>query len=179
MEYNSIADIYSANQTIRKRFQHTVDGITPDEANAELEGEKWTVAALIEHVSIVEFNMSRICAKLLAAAKETGKPGDGSFSISSEFAEKSAEIAEIKFEAPEMVHPQGGVATGESIEKLGGSTVELEAMRSDFESLNVSEHKFPHPFFGGLTAAEWLLLAGRHEARHLAQIERLLAKIRQ
>ncbi|MEO6656282.1 MAG: DinB family protein [Pyrinomonadaceae bacterium] len=179
MEYNSIADIYAANRSIRKRFQRTVDGITSDEANAELEGEKWTVAALVEHVSIVEFNMSRICGKLLAAAKETGKSGDGSFSISPEFAAKSATIVDQKVEAPEFVHPKGGVAISESVEKLDGSTVELEAMRSDFESLDVTDHKFPHPFFGGLTAAEWLLIAGRHEARHLAQIERLLATIRQ
>ena len=179
MEYNSIADIYSANQSIRKRFQDTVDGITPDEANAELDGEKWTVAALIEHVAIVEFNMSRICSKLLAAAKEDGKAGDGSFSISPEFAEKSAAIVGQKVEAPEFVRPTGGVETAESIEKLRGSTTELDAMRSDFESLDVRDHKFPHPFFGGLTAAEWLMLTGRHEARHLAQIERLLGRIRQ
>ena len=39
-------------------------------------------------------------------------------------------------------------------------------------------HKFPHPFFGELSATEWLVLLGGHEARHTAQIERILSGIR-
>lgn len=179
MQYNSIADIYSANQQIRKHFEQAAHSITPDEANAELEGEKWTVAALFEHVATVEFNITKLCAKLLAAARQAGKPSDGSFAVSPGFAAKWAEIRDVKLEAPELVHPAGGVPIPESLAKLSASTPELEAMRPDFETFDVANHKFPHPYFGDLTAAEWLLLIGGHEGRHLAQIERLLAKIRQ
>lgn len=179
MEYNSIADIYSANQLIRKRFQHLVDGITPDEANAELEGEKWTVAALVEHVAIVEFNMMKICSRLLSAAKDAGKISDGKFALSATFGEKSAEIATIKVDAPERVHPQGGIPIADSLEKMSTTTIELSRQRGDFESHHSADQKFPHPFFGDLTAGEWLVLVGGHESRHIAQIERLLARIRQ
>ena len=179
MDYNSIGDIYSANQLIRKRFQRIVDGITPDEANAALEGEKWTVAALVEHVAIVEFNMMKICSKLLSEAKEAGTVSDGKFALSATFGEKSAEIATIKVNAPERVHPQGGIAISDSLEKMSTTTVELSNLRDDFESHHSPDLRFPHPFFGELTAGEWLVLVGGHESRHIAQITRLLAKIRQ
>ena len=179
MEYNSIADIYSANQLIRKRFQHIVDGITPDEANAEIDGEKWTIAALVEHVALVEFNMMKICTRLLAAAKEAGTVSDGKFSLSANFGEKSVEVAKVKVDAPERVHPQGGIPISDSIEKMSVTTVELSNLRNDFDGHHSTEHKFPHPFFGDMTAGEWLVLVGGHENRHIAQIESLLAKVRQ
>jgi len=178
MQYNSIAEIYSANQKIDQSFQSSLGTITDAEAHAEIEGEKWTIAALVEHVALVEFNMAKICAKLAAAAKESGKASDGSFAVSSNFAEKSMAIANVKLEAPEVVHPIGGVSIAESIEKLKASSADLEALRSDIESFDLSESHFPHPFIGNMTAAEWLLLAGGHKMRHIRQIENLLAKAR-
>jgi hypothetical protein len=38
-------------------------------------------------------------------------------------------------------------------------------------------HKFPHPYFGPLSAVEWLVLLGGHEARHLQQIKNIAGKI--
>ncbi len=178
MQYNSIADIYSANQKIDESFQSRLGTITDVEAHAEIEGEKWTIAALVEHVAIVEFNMAKICAKLTAAAKESGRASDGSFAVSTNFAEKSVAIADVKLEAPAIVHPIGGVPIAESIEKLKASSADLEAMRGDIERFDVSESHFPHPFIGNMTAAEWLLLAGGHKMRHIRQIENLLAKVR-
>ena len=179
MEYNSIADIYSANNKIADGMAHTVATITAAEADAEIEGEKWTVAALVEHVAIVESNMAKLCSKLLAGAKQSGKMSDGSFALSPELAAKFVAGAEAKIEAPEFVRPQGGVAIAESIEKLNKSATALDALRPDFETVDVSDTKFPHPFFGDLTAAEWLLLSGGHKMRHIKQIERLLLKVRQ
>ncbi len=178
MKYESIADIYSANQKIDDGFQSLLATISDADAHAEIPGEKWTIAALVEHVAIVEFNMAKICAKLAAAAKESGKASDGTFAVSSNFAEKSVEIADVKLDAPEMVHPIGGVPIAESIEKLKASNADLEALRPVIESFDVSGSHFPHPFIGNMTAAEWLLLAGGHKMRHIRQIQNLLAKVR-
>ena len=179
MRYETIADIYSANQKIRERFVEAVGGISPDEATALPEGEKWDLRHLIEHVSTVGSGISLICAKLLAAAKIDNKPSNGSFSVSAHFGEKSAEIADIKVEAPERVHPTGEVNIDEALLRLTAATAAFDALRPDMESLDFSAHTIPHPFLGELTAGEWFVIAGRHEHRHTAQIERLLAKIRQ
>ncbi len=178
MRYESIADIYSANQKIDASFFSSLDSISDAEAHAEIEGEKWTIAALVEHVAIVELNMAKICAKLAAAAKEAGTTSDGSFAVSPNFVEKSMEIADVKLEAPESVLPIGGVAIAESVEKLKTSSADLDSLRSDIEGFDQSQSQFAHPFIGNMTAAEWLLIAGRHKMRHIKQIENLLAKVR-
>lgn len=179
MRYESITDIYSANQKIRNKFVATVSEISPDEATVLPDGEKWNLQQLIEHVSIVGSNISRLCAKLLEGAKQNNVPSDGSFALSQNFGEKAAVVAVTKVEAPERVHPTGEVSIDESLATLKAATEAFDALRPHFESYDLSAHTFPHPFFGPLTAGEWLVMAGLHEHRHTSQIESLLAKVRQ
>lgn len=178
MNYTTIAEIYDANRNIREAFIEFAESISDTEANAPIDGESWTLAALIEHVSIVESGISRISAKLIAAAKEAGKTSDGSFQMSDALAAKFRELAGAKFEAPERVKPTGGIAINESLANLAASTASFKAMQSDLESYDLSAFKFPHPYFGDMTPAEWLLVLGGHEARHLKQGQLMLTKLR-
>lgn len=178
MRYESIADIYSANQKIREQFAATVSGISPEDAAILPVGEKWNIQQIVEHVSIVGSGVAKICSKLLAGAKEDGIESDGSFTLSANFGERAAAIAVTKVEAPERVHPTGEVSIEESLAALTAATEAYDSLRPDMERYDLSAHTFPHPFFGPLTAAEWLVMAGLHEKRHASQIESLLAKVR-
>lgn len=179
MNYETIADIYSANQKIRDRFQSVVKGISDAEATVLPEGEPWSIQQIVEHVLMVEFGTSRICAKLLDGAKAAGKTSDGSFTLSANFGERAAEIALLKVEAPERVQPTGNVTIAESLERLVSSGETIDSMRIELARFDLSGHKFPHPFFGDLTAGEWLVMVGLHEERHTRQIEKIIEKIRQ
>jgi len=179
MRYESIADIYSANEKFRERFTATVSALDPEEATALPDGEKWSIQQIVEHVSMVDFGISRICEKLLDGAKSEGKTSDGSFALSEKFGQRAAEIAVLKVEAPDRVQPTGDVAIAEALERMNASHEALGNLLQDFEQYDLSEPKFPHPFFGDLTAGEWLVMAGLHQQRHTNQIERLLEQIRQ
>lgn len=178
MEYNTIADIYSANKKLGDRFRAFANSISEAEAHAELDGEPWTLAALVEHVAIVEAGIAKMCSRMIENAKQNGVSSDGSFRMSDSFLSAIAEHEGAKFEAPDRVRPTGGVPIAESLTRLDGSTAELEAFRSDLESLDVSAFTFPHPYYGPMNAAEWVMLSGGHAARHLAQAQRLLEKVR-
>ena len=178
MRYTTIAEIYDANRNVREAFAEFAEGISESEANAAIDGESWTLAALVEHVSIVESGISRIAAKLVAAAKEAGETSDGSFQMSEAFAAKMQDLAGAKFEAPERVKPTGGIAITESLGNLEASTAKFAELRNDLESYDLSAFKFPHPYFGDLTPAEWLLVLGGHEARHMKQGQLMLEKLR-
>ena len=179
MKYESIADIYSANQMFRERLVSTLDGISADEESVRPEGEKWSIRQVVEHVSMVEVGVSRICSTLLDRAKTDGKGSDGSFSLSESFGASAAKIATAKVEAPERVQPTGEVSISDALARIKAATTAITAMRSELEAFDLSGHTFPHPFFGELTAAEWLVVAGLHERRHTQQIDGLLAKVRQ
>ena len=178
MTYETIADIYSANEKIRENLNATLAGVLDHEAATLPDGEKWSIGQVVEHLSLVETGISMICSRMLDAAKTDGKTSDGSFTLSDKFRENLSQLATARVEAPERVQPTGDVPIQHSLAKLTVATTALKSLRTDLESTDVTGHTFPHPYFGPLTAAEWLVIAGLHERRHTSQIEGLLAKLR-
>lgn len=177
MKYETISDIYEANDKIRAKLKATVEDLPDDKANALPEDEKWTVKEFVEHIAIVDEGILRISAKLLNAAKENGKSADGAAKISEDFVKKAEASRDLKLEAPDRVRPTGAKSIAESLAKMDETRQKMEEIKPLFESVECSDFKFPHPAFGDLTAHDWLALAGGHVARHLKHIERVLAKI--
>jgi DinB superfamily len=177
MSDQTIADIYAANDRVREKFKRTLAGLTENELSALPDGEKWTVSQIVEHVSMVENGIMRICAKLLQKAKAEGQLSDGTVKFSEAFGTRSAEIATMKLEAPEFVHPTGERTVADSLASMDETLRSLAELRPLFEEFDADAHKFPHPFFGDLSAVEWLALCGGHEARHLKQINSLAEKM--
>jgi len=179
MKYESIADVFSANKKFREDLSAVLGQISPDEAAKTPDGEKWSIQQVAEHVSMVDFGLTRICSKLLAAAKLADKSSDGTLGLTPEFGTRVAGIAGMRLEAPERVQPTGNVTIAETLERMAGNEKLFDAMRDDFERFDHSGETFPHPFLGDLTAGEWLVMAGLHQKRHAKQIEDLAAKVRQ
>lgn len=177
MNYQNISEIYDANDKIRTKLKETVSSLTEEQANFLPEGEKWTVANLVEHISMVENGIARISAKLLGEAQVAGGKTKGEAKISESFLEKAAWGRTQKFEAPERVHPSGRLTIAESLAKLDENRLQLEELRPLFESVECSDFKFPHPAFGDMSAHEWLALIGGHELRHMQQIKKILSQI--
>ncbi|MBS1797874.1 MAG: DinB family protein [Acidobacteria bacterium] len=178
MKYNTIGDIYEANDRIREKLRATVGNLTDAQADALPEGEKWTVREFVEHIAIVDEGIMRISAKLLNAAREGGKSSDGAARLSDEFLQKAAAGRTAKFEAPDRVRPTGTKSIAESLARMDETRRQLEELRPLFESVDGTEAKFPHPAFGDLSAQEWLALLGGHEMRHIKQIEAVLEKLK-
>ncbi len=177
MKYETIEEIYEGNKKIRTRLKELVATLTETQMSTLPEGEKWTVAQIIEHISMVDDSAMRICSKLLKKAEDAGRTSDGKAFISDEFLQKSSEIVTAKLNAPDIVQPNSGRAVNESLAKMDENTEQFEQLRKVFESVDGTELRFPHPFFGDMSAHEWLALKGGHEMRHIKQIEKVLAKI--
>ncbi|HEX8288269.1 MAG TPA: DinB family protein [Pyrinomonadaceae bacterium] len=178
MNYQNIGEIYEANDAIREKLKMMIEGLTDEQAAAVPEGEKWSLAQMVEHIAIVEGGMARICAKLLAKAQAESENFDGTVKITETFLTKAAESINQKLEAPEMVRPTGTKTIAESLAKMEENRESLKKLRPLFETVDGTRHKFPHPFFGDLSAQEWLALIGGHESRHIKQIKNMLAKIK-
>ena len=177
MEYKTIDDVYAANNSIREQLKQNIRSLSDQQMTALPDGEKWTIAQLVEHIAMVSEGMSRICAKLLSKAEADGRTSDGNLSMSSAFKDQAGQAATTKMEAPQMVQPTGAVSIDESFAKLDSSQAAFETLREKFQKFDGSEPKFPHPYFGDLSAQEWLVLSGGHEARHLRQIQKLAERI--
>jgi len=176
MNNQTIGDIYANNDKIRETTKQLVASLTDEQTSNLPEGEKWTIAGIVEHIAIVQDGMAKISAKLLTQAQAAGKSSDGAAHLSENFATKATEAQQLKFEAPDRVRPTGNQSVEESLRKMDEARNELEKLRPLFESVECSDYKFPHPFMGDLTAHEWLALVGGHEARHLRQIKQRVEK---
>ncbi|MGE3468071.1 MAG: DinB family protein [Pyrinomonadaceae bacterium] len=179
MKYESIADVFAANNAFRDRLKATLAQVSAEEAAVRPEGEKWSIQQIVEHVSMVDTGISMICGRLLETVKESAGRSDGSFAMTEKFGDGTAKIADMKLEAPDRVQPTGNVPIDRSLESMAAARAALDAMQGEFEGYELAGPTFPHPFLGDLNAGEWLVLSGLHQNRHNRQIETLLTKIRQ
>ncbi len=178
MNYQTIAEIYEGNAKIREKLKTTIADLSDEQLNFRADENVWTIGEIVEHLSIVENGMATISSRLLQKSTEENLSNDGKAHISHEFLAKANSIADRrtrKAQAPERVMPTGKLSITESLAKMDENAEILKQIRTGLETVNTQKHKFPHPFFGDLSATEWLALIGGHEFRHIDQIEEILS----
>ena len=172
MIYNSVDDVFTANEEVRRRLVARVEAAGDGQARAPEGG--WSVAEIVEHLSIAEPGITRAIEALLTPASD-GEEGQAAPQRFAPFSlDEQAEQARGKIEAPEFLRPTG-LPLSDGLVHLKESRAALAALRPRFDTANYSR-RFPHPAFGPLNAAQWLAFIGMHEERHLRQIERILGE---
>jgi uncharacterized damage-inducible protein DinB len=168
MTYDSIADVFAANEEVRRRLVARVEGLSEEQREARGADGGWSAADIIEHLSLTERRITRALEGMLP--REAGGGGKASnftpFSLDTYIERANAQ----KFEAPEYIRPRG-VPFDESLAHLEESRAALEGLRPRFDEADLTA-QFPHPAFGPLNLAQWLAFVGVHEERHLRQLER-------
>lgn len=176
MKELSVSEAFASNDKVRERFESFVGSLSSEQlAMRDVSQDKWSVAEIVEHVSMVEAGIAGLCRKLLQRAKDGAQTSDGRIRLSDGFLEGGEKSKTEKWQAPDRVRPTGTKTIEESFALMADTRTKLEELRPFFEQYSSSDATFPHPFLGDLTAAEWLLLIGGHEARHMRQIKRILA----
>jgi hypothetical protein len=177
MNFESIDHIFAENDRVHEELKRVVANISDETAGTLAGEEKWTIAQVVEHIAMVDEGVSKICSKLLSKTRETGALASGSVNISDRFKRGSAEVDHIKVEAPELVRPTGNIPLSDSLIRMDENRRRLREIQPLFETYDGDTEKFPHPFLGEMSAVEWLIMKGGHEARHTRQIENILEKL--
>ena len=73
--------------------------------------------------------------------------------------------------APERVLPQPGINKMDLIAALRQSRQAILDAVAPIGDYDLSEVKWPHPALGEINFYQWILFIGKHEQRHLGQIE--------
>jgi len=191
--YQSIADIYAANDTVRRQLAERLENLSEAQQTFHPSEGAWSIAEIVDHLSIIERNMVQLIGRLLkksegaVAAINAGEGGDGGNSdvqtaaaVAPPFQPFSLDtfveqIRDVKLTAPERVRPGGDVSLADALASLRRTRADIEAMRPRLEAADLYAATYPHPAFGELNTAQWLAFIGEHEARHLRQIENLMA----
>ena len=173
MTYNSVAEIFEDIDSTRARLLRSVEGLSAEQHGFRPTPDRWSVAEMVEHLSMVERSVARLVGSLLRKAEESGgarEPGAPFAPVSiAEFVEQTSTR---KLDAPESARPTGA-PLADSLASLRDSRAALHALRPRVERAGGAEVRFPHPAWGPINLYQWLLFVGAHEARHLAQINAL------
>jgi hypothetical protein len=186
--YHSIADIYAANDTVRRKLAARLENLTEAQQSFRPGEGAWSITEIVDHLSITEQNMVQLIGMLLAKSESATaalNAGDGAagaqtgasappfrpFSLDN-FIEQ---VRDVKLTAPAQVRPGGTATLAEALANLGRTRAAIEAMRPRLEAADHGAATYPHPAFGEFNIAQWLAFIGLHESRHLRQIENLMA----
>lgn len=135
--------------------------------------ESWSIGEVLNHLNIVEKGMPRLYAMLLAKAAEAGLSPATNGSWAKSLDTFKLDVVTQKMPAPERVLPQFGIEKNELLDSLRQSRQALVEAVSQAGDFDFSGVKFPHPFLGEINFYQWILFIGKHEARHLSQIEKI------
>jgi len=174
MIYHTIADIMATNEQAQARFIAAVSNLTEAQANFRPDENQWTIAEIVEHVSIVNDGFLRLTHKLLKEAELAARPPKADLNLGHTSLDENGR-QRGPFPAPERVRPNGGVSVEDSLIKLRAALAGFGEIQSRLEAVDLSEQMFPHPALGPFNAYQWMVLLGEHEDRHRGQIERLKA----
>src|ERR1044071_764762 len=72
MDFRSVPEIYEHIDRTRARLFDAVEGLSEEQQTFSPAPDRWSVAALVEHLSIVEGGVVRLLEKLLGQAEESG-----------------------------------------------------------------------------------------------------------
>ncbi|MBA3714249.1 MAG: DinB family protein [Pyrinomonadaceae bacterium] len=175
MIYESIDEIFASIDESRSRLLACAENLRGDEASARAGDDGWTVSEILEHVSIIEGQLTKLIGMMLSKAETAGKPAPAGLRIKPVSIEHFVERSHHeKYQAPDNTRPRGGVSVADSITIMRRTREALRALRPRLEATDLTGVRYPHPAFGPLNLYEWLILIGVHEQRHLGQIETVL-----
>jgi hypothetical protein len=142
-----------------------VKGLTPEQWTFKPAPDRWSVAEIVEHITVVETYVNGLIEKLPQAPAPAAdfKASEVDALILRKMADRST-----KYQAPEAIQPTARWTPTEALDHF------LAARRQNADSLqsnpDLRRHVIPHPAFGPLDGYEWILATAAHSARHTQQI---------
>lgn len=170
MRYDSLDQIYEEKERVLASLAGTVLALSAAQQNFRPSAGRWTIAEIVEHLSIVETRLLKLVTALIRKA-EAGRPLPSSHDEFRIIIPDGAEDAKHqKIRARPEYEPSGKLPVAESLRMMQAIHLDLNELRPRLEEVVRSTVTFQHWVFGPLTLGQWFTFIGVHEQRHLAQI---------
>lgn len=161
----------------RAVLRETVDAVPPSLRERRPAPERWSVAEIVEHLSLVEDRLAqRIAAIPIADGTEptpTYRPGA---TVGSLDAARALDRGRTVV-AAEAVHPRAGCSFDVAWSALEESRQRLRDAVLAREGVPPGDSRFTHPALGTLDIHQWVVFIGYHEERHAAQVREVAAAL--
>lgn len=129
----------------------------------------WTIAEILEHLLLAFTGNTKAFEKALASGEVRGR--------TPRFTQRLGRLLVVdlgyfpKAKAPEMTMPSGKVPPAQIVESVRSALVTLDATLDRVaDRFGAGTLVANHPYFGGMTAAQWRKFHWRHAVHHSRQI---------
>ena len=163
----------------REALRHAVDAVPPALRTQRPDPERWSVAEVLDHLSIVEQRVTQRLAAALEAARAGHPPSDATatLSLSDEgFAERLVD-REQRFKTSQASEPRPGREAEAAWAALEATRRALVDVVEASAGMTMPGAVAPHPAFGPLTFRQWVIFVGGHDARHAKQVKEIGAAL--
>jgi len=137
--------------------------------------DRWSIAEVVEHLSIVEQRVATLLTRQVAAARASGVGPDADSSPVIPTFAKAKQLLDRtnRIDAPKLVAPSGTVSSVAGMEALDRSRSALVAALHGANGVSLEHLVQAHPVLGTLNMYHWVVSLGLHDARHAAQIREI------
>jgi hypothetical protein len=157
----------------RSQLLAMVSGSTQSELDSRPLPDQWSIGEILHHLSIIENQVTHVAAKQIGRAEKSGlAPDPSDESILQSLDQFAIETAPQKIASPQFAVPTKSIKKEDLLEELKKSRIALMEQLRKAHSYDLSRLQFPHPVLGRLDMYQWILYVGKHEQRHIHQMER-------
>jgi hypothetical protein len=156
-----------------------VDSVPAPDRQHQPATDRWSVAQVIEHLSIVEARIAGMFAKAADVARASGKKADTEAELASGLLDLEPLIDRTERRlAGEASRPQGLLDAATAWSRLEEERARFRAVVIAADDLALDDAVTSHPRLGSLNMYQWVLFTGAHESRHAAQIREIGESLR-
>ena len=173
MTFHALEEMYADKDRVLQAIENTVRPLSPAQLSFRPAPDAWSVQEIVEHLAIVEPNMFKVVGTLTDKAEAAGGSAPAGFEATLDDRIRSSSTGKVKTR-PESV-PTGKIPAEESLKTLRSIQSQLRNLRPRLAGVDASSVKFPHRALVDMTLGQWCAFIGAHEARHLGQMQDVLA----
>ena len=138
--------------------------------------DHWSAGEVLHHVALANRTFAIVAARLIRQGLRDGVRAGPQSQRSWPRMRSIAEIGSAgPVKHPDRVTPTPGLPIATLRQELAESHGAVTATIPALGGLDLGALRFPHPLGFELNLYQWIDIAGAHERRHLAQIERIVA----
>ncbi len=159
-------------EAVRSEVYAAVEGRTDAELLCPPADGGWSAAEVLDHIATAERTLVKALLKV-----EKGEPTRVPKRAWLYRIPIAPVFWRIRFRAPKIVRPRprADIRPAEVVEGMRASRAALLAFADRTGEEAFARMVFPHFLLGRFTGVTWFHFIARHEARHLAQIRRVIA----
>jgi hypothetical protein len=173
----SLTEIFACLDRSRAGLRAAVDSVPAHLRDQPPGPDRWSVAGVLEHLSMVDERFTAIVSNKIAEAREAGlgneegEPAPLPQHVEAMLADRSE-----RRKAPDLLHPRG-LEWAAAWERAEGAREAFRRMLSAADGLALSGVIHEHPRFGSLNAYQWGGFIAAHESRHADQIREIASQL--